>query len=568
MEKIYAIIDRETAINLTKYNKIEGLINSGQFGDGIYGFSDLESAKKDIICDSNKIFFVLELDILNNNNILKNENILFVQDINNVTPNKIYKSNCEENSWNKEIDSRISQINKDVNQFNESIFRRKFKLIKENKKSSKNLLLEKMIISDPSFKVNLNENSNKEFYLRLLNEQKMSSDFNIVSELSMKHEMLSGNMNRDIKFIKECVVLTKSNSVEKFNKFIFETIINEDVDDINIDDALENLSNVCILSFQIGNDKLGKDVGMFSLPAGWTCPFAQDCLKKVSRDVNPDTNKLDYERGKDTKHDCYAASEELRHPHVRMNRWQNFDLLNAAKSKEDKVDLILRSLDHFLKNRGRGLKHIRVHESGDFFNVNYMDAWFEVAKQRPDINFYAYTKSTPYLKKLIDKYNRLDNFSITLSSGGRADDELENLDVKQSKVYSSPEEIYKDGKILDLDDNLAKEKGGRDKDFALLLHGQQKGGTDNAKLKIRNETFQNYWKNRKYLNKIFKLPEDYHMSVNDANKIINKIEDLLNKGAIKEKVYKDLKKMLNYVIKYHKYNFDEKLVNILQDKYK
>ena len=56
--------------------------------------------------------------------------------------------------------------------------------------------------------------------------------------------------------------------------------------------------------------------------------------------------------------------------------------------------------------------------------------------------------------------------------------------------------------ILDLDDNLAKEKAGKDSNFALLLHGTQEAG-EKSKLKIRNETFAAYWKYRTFLNRSF-----------------------------------------------------------------
>ena len=562
--EIFIPIDKNTANLLSKNGSKEGIVSSGNFGNGVYGYGDLEMARNSIPSELKKDTYILVSNVLDNSEVKKTNNTIYISNVNDVQPQKFYRAETEDEYWKRKFMSN-KNIDEGLIRLNVGLSKNRLKI---KKRTNKDLIYERILKSNDSFIINLNEQSNKEFYLKKLNESSNSNDFNIISELSIQHNMLIGNLKRDVKFIKESIILVKSNDINKFNKFIYETYINEDIDIDNIDSALNRLSNVCVLSFQRGNDKIGKDVGKFSLPAGWTCPFARDCLKKVSRDVNPETGKPDYKRGDKTKYDCYAASQELQYPNVRLSRWQNFDLLNAAKTKEDKVDLILRSLDHFLKNEGHGLKDIRVHESGDFFNPEYMEAWFEVAKQRPDLKFYAYTKSNPYLEKNLDKYKSLDNFSITLSKGGRADDKLEDLDVKQAHIYSTPEEIYNDGKILDLDDNLAKEKGGRDKDFALLIHGIQKGGSENAKNKLRNETFMNYWKNRKELNKMFKAPEDYHMTINDANNIKKKINGLLNSDSIKKSTYDDINKMINYVIKYHKYNFDDKLINILQDKYK
>jgi hypothetical protein len=442
---------------------------------------------------------------------------------------------------------------------------KKIKVIidESTKKSSKQKIFERMIIADPSFKMNLNESENKLVYKSIMCEGK-SENYNIITETAINDKMLTGNIKKDKVFINQCDRLIESNNIDEFNLYVYKHILKEDID---IESVMDNLSDVCVLSFKAGNSKLHGSVGVFSLPAGWTCPFAQNCLKKVSRDVNPETGKADVTRGKDSEYDCFAASQELQYPDVRMSRWRNFDLLKACDTKEEQVDLILRSLDHFLKSEPN-IKYFRIHESGDFYNLEYMDAWFEVAKQRPDLHFYAYTKSNPYIQNLMSKYDSLDNFAITLSKGGRADDNLENLDIKQADVYMTPEELYDAGKLVDLDDNLAMVKGGRDSDFGLLLHGTQKGGSEEAKYKLRNETFENYWKHKKELNTLFKLPEDYVISSKEAGDIKAKLEKMYEDGKIKKGRFQELRKQMNYIIKYHKYNFDPKLSAIIQDKYK
>jgi hypothetical protein len=143
------------------------------------------------------------------------------------------------------------------------------------------------------------------------------------------------------------------------------------------------------------------------------------------------------------------------------------------------------------------------------------------------------------------------------------------LDIKTSRVFNTPEAILKAGLILDLDDNLAKEKGGRDKDFALLVHGTQEAG-EKSKYKVRNETFMAYWKYRKQLNSSLGLSPDTRITTEQAKQALSYIDEIISSGNKKANItnLKFLKKLLNYVVKYNNYNFDDELINILPKKYR
>jgi hypothetical protein len=193
----------------------------------------------------------------------------------------------------------------------------------------------------------------------------------------------------------------------------------------------------------------------------------------------------------------------------------------------------------------------------------------EVARRMPDIHFYAYTKSVPLVKQREDEINKIPNFSLTLSVGGKKDSMLGDVNVKQARVFESPEEILKAGLILDLDDNLAKEKGGQESNFALLLHGTQEAG-EKSQMKLRNETFAAYWKYRGFLNRSFNLPEDTRITTEYAKEALEYIKEL-EKDPIKSKKIPNLdfiQKLLRYTIKYNSYNFSDDLVNILPEKYR
>ena len=130
--------------------------------------------------------------------------------------------------------------------------------------------------------------------------------------------------------------------------------------------------------------KPGKKLNIysFSLPSGYSCPFASDCLSKADRVTGKITD------GKETLYRCFAASLEAIYINSRNLRWDNFDILKHLETDE-MVALILEALPN-------DCDICRIHIGGDFFNQKYFDAWLKVASLRPDVLFYAYTKSLPY----------------------------------------------------------------------------------------------------------------------------------------------------------------------------
>lgn len=216
-----------------------------------------------------------------------------------------------------------------------------------------------------------------------------------------------------------------------------------------------------------GNAKLkslGGKVYTFSLPSGWACPFAHDCLSKA---VEKD-GKITIQDGKHTKFRCFSASQEVIYKAVREQRWYNFDTLRKHKSSSGMADLIKKSLP-------KDATIIRIHVGGDFFSKEYMKAWIEVALDNPNIIFYAYTKSLKYWVELLEK--PIKNFKLNASEGGKNDDLISKHNLKSAKVVFSEEEAAKLNLDIDHDDTHAFMQ---DKSFALLLHGVQPKGSDAA----------------------------------------------------------------------------------------
>jgi hypothetical protein len=234
-----------------------------------------------------------------------------------------------------------------------------------------------------------------------------------------------------------------------------------------------------LLSFQKGNAKLGKLIFTFSIVSGYTCPFAKDCLAKVDRITGKLTD------GPDTQFRCFSASQEALFPAVRKSRWDNFEKIVNAIKNNTLVELIL-------KNIPKKATIIRVHVAGDFFNQAYFNAWMQVARNRPDIIFYAYTKSIGFWINQLG--NIPSNFKLNASYGGKQDNLIEQYNLKYAKVVFSVEQA---GNLkIDHDDTSAYM---RDESFCLLIHNTQPKGSEASKAlsKLRKLGIGGYGKQKK-----------------------------------------------------------------------
>lgn len=176
----------------------------------------------------------------------------------------------------------------------------------------------------------------------------------------------------------------------------------------------------------------------FNLPTGTTCPFALECKVVVDRL----TGKFDVTKG---QYRCYAASAE-RFPAVRNHRWNNFEYV-----KNNNIPII-----------PRDCKAIRIHSSGDFFNQKYFNMWVDLAKDNPEIEMWAYTKS---LKYWVNRINEIpNNLILTASYGGSLDYLIEEYNLKNVKVYNNINEVPIE-RPIDKNDDYARIKN---INFALL----------------------------------------------------------------------------------------------------
>ena len=205
------------------------------------------------------------------------------------------------------------------------------------------------------------------------------------------------------------------------------------------------------------------------LLSGYSCPYAKACLSKA---VVQSDGRRKIKDGKDNKFRCFSASQEVQYTNVFNLRKHNFDLLRYSENK----DLLL--MDSMPKDAGI----VRIHVAGDFFNAEYMWAWWLTASENPDILFYAYTKSLRYWLDVVNEMPILDNLILTASYGGSNDYMIDDptFNFRSAKVVFSEAEAEELGLEIDHDDSHAARPSMRDQDFALLIHGTQPKGSEAA----------------------------------------------------------------------------------------
>ena len=133
-----------------------------------------------------------------------------------------------------------------------------------------------------------------------------------------------------------------------------------------------------------------------------TCPFAGDCAAV-----------------------CYAGQSTFYMPHVKAKYERNLDAVMRHRRRF--VELVLEDLVEL----GRSVTHVRLHDSGDFFARWYYDGWMEVARRRPELTLYGYTKSVPFL----DFDSMPSNVRLVQSLGGKRD-ELVDLQRPHSRIFA------------------------------------------------------------------------------------------------------------------------------------
>ena len=202
---------------------------------------------------------------------------------------------------------------------------------------------------------------------------------------------------------------------------------------------------------------------IFSLDllSGFSCPSANACLSKVVQIGG----KRKIKDGPNCEFRCFSASQELIYKNTYERRSKNFNSLRAFKSAAD-MFLALNS------TMPQNLGICRIHVAGDMFSREYMRAWMIMAATHPDRLFYAYTKSLPWWIEMRKDINKIPNFVLTASFGGRHDKLIGKHRLRSAKVIFSEAEAKRLKLPIDHDDSHAADPTKQKQSFALLLLGR------------------------------------------------------------------------------------------------
>lgn len=194
------------------------------------------------------------------------------------------------------------------------------------------------------------------------------------------------------------------------------------------------------LKWSMNNRKLKKDgIFSFGLPAfksrnGFkVCPMAGPCAAV-----------------------CYARQGAYKWSPAINAREHNLKIVKQNNFAE----LAIEDLKRIKRNI------VRVHDSGDFFNQKYLNAWFKIARALPEKQFYAYTKSLH-----LDFSNQPKNFKITQSEGGKLD-HLINKENSHSRIFATVADRKRAGYVDGNKNDFPAIKGINK--IGLVYHGTRK----------------------------------------------------------------------------------------------
>ena len=149
-----------------------------------------------------------------------------------------------------------------------------------------------------------------------------------------------------------------------------------------------------------------------------TCPMAGDCAVP-----------------------CYAQQGAY--------RWKPVYQKHEANLKLTKTDRFVVLMHSEIETKARSAAKqgktiaIRIHDSGDFYSLNYLMDWVRIIKANPTVQFYAYTKMVPLFKRL--RLTLPPNFTVIDSEGGKADNLIDQRRDRPARVFSTEAELLNAG---------------------------------------------------------------------------------------------------------------------------
>lgn len=88
----------------------------------------------------------------------------------------------------------------------------------------------------------------------------------------------------------------------------------------------------------------------------------------------------------------------------------------------------------------RKIVKVRIHDSGDFYSIEYLKKWLAIMQALPHVQFYAYTKSIPFFASVVVP----SNFHVIFSEGGKLDSMIPKGHI-HSRVFENENDLLDAG---------------------------------------------------------------------------------------------------------------------------
>lgn len=228
---------------------------------------------------------------------------------------------------------------------------------------------------------------------------------------------------------------------------------------------LEN--NVLLPKISKGNQKikatgkrLGLKIGNFDLPAGHSCPMANECLAMVVKDSDGKKHRV---LGDNSKFVCYATKAELSYKDTYNMRHHNFDATKLPGFVQSMTDAIV---------KGK-YRVFRIHSSGDFYTHKYFLNWIQIAQNTPDVIYFGYTKQATFVKELIAMHanGQALNFHLVYSHGGILDNYATKNNLPTCYVVMNESDARSDAPVVCKHDGLSDWENRTD-DYECIINGE------------------------------------------------------------------------------------------------
>ena len=125
--------------------------------------------------------------------------------------------------------------------------------------------------------------------------------------------------------------------------------------------------------------------------------------------------------------------ECVKYCYAQKGNYTRFPIIQELMEKKyniSKQDNFVELMTNEIKKKKA--KYIRIHDSGDFYSIKYLNKWVQIAKDNKKVIFYAYTKS---IKFFVDGLLLPKNFKVIFSEGSKTDKLINIKEHRHARIF-------------------------------------------------------------------------------------------------------------------------------------